>query len=252
MCCISKPKLSPPIDCVKAADLKALLASVIPLFVSRSQQEHTRSKPEARPIVRLLQAIDVCFARIYHRLSILAPCTLPRSGPAILVCNHTSGLDPLLIQSACPRLITWMMAREYYEIRGLNRIFQTIGAIPVDRSGRDLAATRAALRALNDGRILGIFPEGRIEPTRELLPFQTGVAMMAIKSNVPIYPAYLDGTQRGREMMQGLLSPCTAKLAFGKLVEIARVGTSREQLELATNSIVHAVLYLQNFVESRS
>src|SRR3954465_15627638 len=105
-------------------------------------------RPENRPIIRLLQAIDVCFARMYHRLSVLSPQRLPRHGPAILICNHVSGLDPLLIQSVCPRLITWMMASEYYAVPGLNWVFKQIGAIPVERSGRDLAATRAAMRAL--------------------------------------------------------------------------------------------------------
>src|SRR2546423_79348 len=142
---------------------------MLPLFPSPVSVRKTagkHSRPESRPIIRLLQAVDMCFARIYHRLTILSPCRLPRDGPAILVCNHTSALDPLLIQSACPRLITWMMASEYYELPGLNWVFRTIGAIPVDRSGRDLAATRAALRALQRGGVLGVFPEGRIETTR--------------------------------------------------------------------------------------
>src|SRR5207249_2405149 len=154
-------------------------ASVISLLMSARRRYHGEQsqspRPESRPVIRLLHAIDVCFARIYHRLTIHSPCKLPRDGPAIVVCNHTSGLDPILIQSACPRLITWMMAREWYEMRGLNWVFKTVGAIPVDRSGRDLTATRAALRALEAGQILGVFPEGRIESTRELLPFQTGV-----------------------------------------------------------------------------
>src|SRR4051812_42213381 len=125
-------------------------------------------RPENRPILRFLQAFDVCFARIYHRLSVRLPQRLPRDGPAILVCNHTSGLDPLLIQSVCPRLITWMMAREYYNVRGLGWVFKAVGAIPVERSGRDLASTRAAMRALANGAILGVFPEGKIETSREL------------------------------------------------------------------------------------
>ena len=48
---------------------------------------------------RLLQAFDVCFARIYHQVVVRSACNLPREGPAILVCNHISGLDPMLIQS---------------------------------------------------------------------------------------------------------------------------------------------------------
>lgn len=202
-------------------------------------------RPEDKLLTRVLQAVDVCFARIYHRVTVLSPQRLPKAGPAILICNHVSGLDPLLIQAVCPRLIVWMMAKEYYEIRALKWIFEQIHAIPVGRGGRDLAATRAALRALENGHVLGVFPEGRIEPTRDLLPFQVGVAMMAIKADVPVYPAYLDGTQRGKSMFQAFFYPNHASLAFGPRVEFPRSGTSREVLQQATDRFAEAVAGLK-------
>jgi 1-acyl-sn-glycerol-3-phosphate acyltransferase len=208
------------------------------------------ARPENRPIIRLLQAADMCFSRIYHRLTVRAPQQLPRTGPAILVCNHVSGLDPLLIQSVCPRLITWMMAREWYHLPVLGWVFRTVEAIPVDRSGRDFAATRAALRRLEAGGVLGIFPEGRIETSDELLPFQTGVAMMAIKTGVPVYPAYLDGSQRGREIAAAVITPCTAAVAFGPPVLFDRSSTSRGALEAATEAIKSAIEQLRPAVRT--
>ena len=210
---------------------------------------HTDSRPEDRLAIRLLQAVDVCFARIYHRVNVLAPQHLPKHGPAILICNHISGLDPMLIQSVCPRLIVWMMAREYYEIPILRWVFKTVEAIPVDRGGRDLAATRAALRALEAGRILGVFPEGRIETSRELLPFQTGVALMALKANVPVYPAYLDGTQRGKTMVQAFLYPNVASLAFGPVVQTETGSTSKDVLQGVTDRYTEAVQRLRELTE---
>jgi 1-acyl-sn-glycerol-3-phosphate acyltransferase len=185
------------------------------------------------------------FCSIYHRVELIGQCTLPARGAAILVCNHVSGLDPLLIQSVCPRMIVWMMAREYYEVRPLGWIFRTVEAIPVDRSGRDLAATRAAMRALEAGRILGVFPEGRIEKTPELLEFQTGVALLAIRSGVPVFPAYLEGTQRGKEMVGAFLLPNRARLMFGSPVEFERGDPDRGALTEATNKIASAVRELK-------
>src|SRR5689334_8063274 len=109
---------------------------------------HPRSRPENRPIIRVLQVVNIVFARIYHRLSIRAPQQLPHDGPAILVSNHISGVDPLLIQSVCPRMIHWMVAKEYTTLPVLRWVFKQVGAIPVQRSGRDLASTRDALRTL--------------------------------------------------------------------------------------------------------
>jgi 1-acyl-sn-glycerol-3-phosphate acyltransferase len=193
-----------------------------------------------------MQCGNALFARVYHQVIVRAPERLPRTGPAILVCNHTSGLDPMLVQSALRRLVVWMMAKEYYEIHPLTMIFKAVEAIPVDRGGRDMTATRAALRALADGRILGIFPEGKIEPTRDLLPFQSGVALMAIKSKVPVYPVYLDGSQRGKEMAEAYLFRNQVVLAFGPEVQFERASTSREALDAATRSIEEAVRALKD------
>lgn len=187
------------------------------------------------------------FSRLYHRISVLSPQRLPLTGPAILVCNHISGLDPVLLQSVCPRLVVWMMAREYYDIKGVRWMFRAIEAIPVERSGRDMTATRAALRALAEGKILGVFPEGKIEKTRDLLPFQTGVAMMAIKTKVPVYPVFLEGTQRGMEMIRAFLTPNEVTFAFGPPIEFDRSDTSHATLEAATDRIREAVEQLRDF-----
>lgn len=204
-----------------------------------------RERPEERLPIKLLRAGNVLFTRVYHHLDVQTPSRFPYRGAGILVCNHVSGLDPLLIQAPCNRLITWMMAAEYYKIRSIAWVFRAVGAIPVHRSGRDMAATRAAMRALEQGGILGVFPEGRIETTRDLLPFQTGVAMMAIKTGVPVYPAYLDGSQRGKEMLDAFLTPNRAVLRFGPPVELGGLSTSREGLEEGTERIRQAVISLR-------
>lgn len=197
---------------------------------------------------RTLVALNRIYSRCYHRLDVRTPCQLPRTGPAILVCNHTSGLDPLLIQSAAPRFIRWMMASEYSEQPAVRRFFDLIETIPVDRTGRDVAATRAALRALQQGRILGLFPEGRIEPSRELLPFHTGVALMAAKSGAPLYPAYLDGTQRRYDMVGSFLHAQRATLTFGPRIDFSSTAGKRDLREMT--SIIQAAV--QRLIPSRS
>jgi 1-acyl-sn-glycerol-3-phosphate acyltransferase len=188
-------------------------------------------------VPRLMYSLNIIFSRVYHNLEVLSPCNLPRHGPAILVCNHISGIDPMLIQSVCPRVIRWMMAREYYEQRGLKWMLDQIGTIPVDRSGRDLAATRTALAALKSGGILGIFPEGRISTTSELLPFQQGIMLLAAKSGAPVYPACVEGTQRGREMLAAYLIRSRAQLAFGEPIFFDREAATRQNIDLSTEKV---------------
>jgi len=195
--------------------------------------------------VRALQTINACLCRVYHQVTLTSPCRLPRTGPAILISNHISGLDPLLLQSVSPRLIRWMMAREYYELPGLKRIYQRVGAIPVERAGKDIAATRAALAALKAGHILGVFPEGKIAPTHELLPFQSGIALLALKSGAPVYPAYLDGSQRGLEMLPAVLTANWATISFGPPQVFNRSSPARAGFDEITEEIKSAVDFLR-------
>jgi 1-acyl-sn-glycerol-3-phosphate acyltransferase len=143
-----------------------------------------------------------------------------------------------------------MMAREYYDVPGLRRGLDAIGAIPVDRSGRDLAATRAALRALEDGCVVGVFPEGRIATRKELLPFQMGIGLLAMKSGAAVYPAYVRGTQYDKEMSEALFEPQNTTVAFGSAVDFAgldRGGKLSEVYVEATRRIEAAVRELGEF-----
>jgi 1-acyl-sn-glycerol-3-phosphate acyltransferase len=192
-------------------------------------------------VLFVLSMADRFVARLWHRTVVVRRPKLPRQGAAILVCNHTSGLDPFILQGVLDRVVIWMMATEYYDIKAMTWFFRAIDAIPVDRNGRDMASVRAGLRALKEGRILGVFPEGRIETSHELLPFQTGVAMMAIRTGVPVYPAFLDGSQRNKSMVRAFLRPNRVTVAFGPEIEFDRNDTSREGLEAATDRIQAAV-----------
>jgi 1-acyl-sn-glycerol-3-phosphate acyltransferase len=198
------------------------------------------SQTEDRLLVRALRGLNFCYTHVYHELIVRRTCRLPAKGPAILVCNHTSALDPLLIQSVCRRPVLWMMAAEYSHLPGLSWFFDVM-TIPTVRRRHDLAAARRALEALEQGTVLGVFPEGKIETTRDLLPFQTGVAQMAIRAGVSVYPACLDGTQRNKGMLQVFLLPCRATLAFGAPVRIERGEMSRSAVLTATARIQAAV-----------
>jgi 1-acyl-sn-glycerol-3-phosphate acyltransferase len=214
------------------------------LQARRSTLALSAERYERRWLTRVALGVNLLYSRVYHQVRVVGRCGVPRNGAAILASNHISGLDPLLLQSACPRLIRWMMAREYYDVPGLRKQLDAIGAIPVERSGRDLAATRAALRALADGCVLGVFPEGRIATRNEVLPFQMGIGLLAVKSGVAVYTAHVRGSQYGKEMTEALSEPQSARLAFGPAVDfgdMSRSGKPSAVYEEATERIETAV-----------
>ena len=202
-----------------------------------SRLQRTRTVRYGHKIVR-------AYVRHHHDLTLLNPTPLPPTGPAILVCNHISGLDPILLQSTTNRLITWMMAREYYEVKAFRWFYESIGAIPVERTGKDLSAMRGAFRALEQGRVIGLFPEGRISPTSDVLPFQTGVGLLAIRSGAPVYPAFLTGTARGTEMVESFIIPQRVALRFGKSLVADRKDPIKSDLLHLTQIIQKSVVAL--------
>lgn len=135
------------------------------------------------------------YARLVHRVRVIGAENIPsRAGPLIVIANHTSGVDPLLIQGACPFDVRWMMAANMRHPAG-EFLWRFGRIIFVEPGGRELAATREAIRHVQAGGAVGIFPEGGIErPARVLLPFLGGVGLIIKKTGAPVLPFVIDGT----------------------------------------------------------
>lgn len=164
--------------------------------------------------IRALHAVDRLYSRCFHQIDVSGQQHVPRTGPAVIVSNHISSLDPVLIQSTLARPVVWMMAREYYDLPLLGPIFRILEVIPVARDGKDASALRAALRTLHNGRVLGIFPEGKIAKTRALNPFETGAALIASRGNACVHPVRIEGTPRGGTMAGVFTRPQSVRLHF--------------------------------------
>jgi 1-acyl-sn-glycerol-3-phosphate acyltransferase len=147
------------------------------------------------PWINRVDGFGRIFCRRYHRLR-GDSLYLPESGPAIVVANHISGLDPFLLIAASRRRLRFIIASEQYHRFGLHWLFRAAGCIPVDRKGRPERAFRAALKALAEGEVVALFPHGTIhldsEPYRRLKP---GAVRLAQLADCPIYPARIDGVR---------------------------------------------------------
>ncbi|MGH7767876.1 MAG: MFS transporter, partial [Candidatus Binatia bacterium] len=133
-----------------------------------------------------------------YRIRIVGQEHLPFRGPALLVCNHMSHADALLVGASVQRFIRFMMYRPYYEIRWLNWLFRLMKAIPVSaRSRRDIVASlERAREELRQGHVVCIFAEGAISRTGNLLPFKRGFEKILegldAGRDIPIVPVHLD------------------------------------------------------------
>lgn len=149
-------------------------------------------------------------------------CTIPPAGPVILACNHTCSIDPLLLVSTSPnRYPSFMIAREYARIPIVSRLVRMIQCIPVNRTGVDTASIKAALRHLAEGRMLGIFPQGRIRRPDEAGDVQEGVGLLALRSGATVIPAHISGTHYSDGVILPFFRPHRAVVRYGPPVDLS-------------------------------
>lgn len=146
------------------------------------------------PWLNTLDGLTRIFCRRYHRANSVQ-LALPERGGAIVVANHVSGLDPLLVVAASLRPVRFLIAREEYERFGLRWLFRAIGCIPVDRGQRPERALREALRALHNGEVVVLFPHGGIHAEDTPVLLKGGVVKLAHKAHCLIYPLHIDGVR---------------------------------------------------------
>ena len=122
---------------------------------------------------------------------------IPEEGPAVLVCNHVSFVDALVIMAACRRPIRFVMDHGIFRIPVLNFVFRTGRAIPIASARVDAGLLEQAYdevaRALQAGDLVGLFPEGRITDTGEMYPFRQGIERIVARTPVPVVPMALKG-----------------------------------------------------------
>ncbi len=147
------------------------------------------------------------------------------AGPLVVVANHTSGLDPMLIQSVCPFEIKWMMARDMQHPR-FAWLWELADVISVNRvevasengekiqRGNDSAAARTAIKHLKSGGVIGVYPEGRIAPPERIVPFAPGVGLLVSRGDARVLQVIIEGTARTEEIATALLVPARARLRF--------------------------------------
>jgi 1-acyl-sn-glycerol-3-phosphate acyltransferase len=120
---------------------------------------------------------------------------LPAGGPYLVAANHHNYLDGIVLAVAVPGPISFIVMPRVFRATPLHPLFHRhVGSIPINLARPDVGALRRALAALAEGRIVGIFPEGPFSTHGRLEPGLPGVALLALRSGVPVVPAGIRGT----------------------------------------------------------
>ncbi|MEU9566535.1 lysophospholipid acyltransferase family protein [Streptomyces sp. NPDC048161] len=199
--------------------------------------------------------------RLFFRPRIEGLEHIPEEGAAIVAGNHLSFSDHFLMPAILKRRITFLAKAEYFTGPGVKgrltaAFFRGIGQIPVDRSGKEAgqAAIREGLGVLGKGELLGIYPEGTRSHDGRLYKGKVGVAVMAIRAQVPVVPCAMVGTFEIQPPGQVVPRIRRVTIRFGEPLDFSRyagMDNQKAAIRAVTDEIMYAILGLsgQEYVD---
>ncbi len=188
-----------------------------------------------------IKAIFLFIFKYLCRWQVTGIENIPEKGSVVIIANHVSYWDPLVLGVVSPRRVHFMAKAELFKIPILSQIVRGLGAFPVDRQKSDRAALRSALEILDNGEVVGMFPEGTRIRDEVLGEFKMGAAMIAAKGNSPIVPIALINTPK--IFSKGFFRPFKVVIEKPLYIEKneAQKVTSK-QLEQVSNDIRQQIL----------
>lgn len=190
--------------------------------------ERARTGPPLwkRALRRFFSTSVLCVMKVFFLLRVENRPKL--DGPFILAPNHTSFLDPALLQCIFPRHITFVIDDRIYRMRALNWLYRLWNALPVVAGGSAIAAMKGALLAVKRGEVVGIFPEGRIADDGKLQEGMAGIAVLMQRTRVPIVPVAIIGAYRVLPRHAAFPRPGRLKVVFGEPIPPDADAASRD------------------------
>ena len=200
------------------------------------------------PAQSVVFGVNYLLVRLWWRARASGPLPLSPEEGGVIVCNHRSPADPLFIYLTTLRVVHWMVAREYTVHPVGAWFFRVCGTISVNRGGIDTGSTKAAIRQVQNGELVGLFPEGRINTTdRVLLPGRAGAALIALKARAPVVPCYVKGSPFRGSILGCLLIPAKVEIVVGPRIDLSEYfdrGTDRAVLQELTRRFLSEIAKL--------
>ena len=149
--------------------------------------------PSRTPVIDLYRGSFHRFCRAYFRLELHGTEHIPSDGGLLIVPNHQTYADPPLVTIPVRRPVYYMAWSRLFDIPVFNRLIRSLRAFPVDIESRDSRATREAVRLLQGGAALMMFPEGGRTTDGRVQRFKAGAFRLAVSLGVPVLPVTIDG-----------------------------------------------------------
>lgn len=158
----------------------------------------------------------IILCAILFRLEVNGRENIPKSGGLIVVSNHASLLDPVLVAVAVTRPVSYMAKEELFHPSFAGWFLRKLNAFPVNRKRVDMSTIRHGINILHSGKVLALFPEGTRSQDGTLQQARLGAAMYARKTGVPVLPVGIVGSANALKRGSWLIKPTKVKIRIGK------------------------------------
>lgn len=189
------------------------------MLFRRYRERHPGSTLRKMLIFEFCRLLSINFIRIFYRLRFSGLENVPRRGPLLIIANHQSFIDPPLVGGEMWFRHTDFIARAgLFKFKPFGWLISALNSIPVTGEGNDTAAIKEALRRLEMGRCVILFPEGSRTADGAMRPFKRGIALLVKRARCPVIPAAIEGVHEAwpRARSRPFLFGKRVALKYGK------------------------------------
>ncbi len=202
-------------------------------------------------VYKLLQAPARVIAWLLFRPKVAVTEHIPPQGGVLIVSNHPTYLDPVLLAIVSPRPLSFVAKRPLFSVTFVRTFLWLTDCIPVEQDAPDRRALRLSIQKLKSGDALVIFPEGTRSDHGRLRPFQLGPALIAAEAQVPIVPCGIAGTYQAWSLEAPLPKPAPVSIVFGSPFRLTLPPDlpRREGLQVLAEQMRREIVHLMGIAE---
>ena len=202
----------------------------------------------SRPLYRWGHRLTNIFCKAMGHLEAQGVHHIPKEGGVLLVSNHVSFLDPVIVGSAANREIHFMARSTAFDIPGIGKLISMYNAYPVNRGAPDLGALRKTISLLKAGNAVLMFPEGTRSVDGTLGKARDGACFIADRAGVPTIPVFHSGAEQMLPRSSRRLRRAKLMVTFGEPLELltGEFETRREMYQQMGNQIMEAIADLRD------
>ena len=171
------------------------------------------------PIWITIQQLSRILTTVFFDLKVYGAYNVPKVGGVLIVSNHQSFLDPVLLSIGLDRTLSYLAKAELFKNRYFGWLIRSLNAFPVSQGAGDVGAVKEAINRLHDGHLLNVYPEGSRTENGEIQPLEKGVGLLIRRARVPVVPVAIVGSFEAYPKGKKFPTPHPIRILVGPPIE---------------------------------